>query len=262
MVTTIFMMCFHTGGPKGTQILAMTCKHLYQKIIGPKGFVEQFSLEQLCPRLTILDLDQKNVLKSAKYNKLQILNACDKLLSQEILGNQGLTLIYMPQGGLTLVNLLNQATKEKVVMEVGRGKMKDFEGIGYFDSSQKPPYLVLIMNGLFSESFDNTGLGNYEALCALVKEIGCELPRLEELLALHIFSPKLAQMMGKEVNIFWRCSNTFSQGEEVIWGIEHYWAGDDGWWAHNNIQICTHEKSLWLSSHACQGAIRFFPSKK
>jgi hypothetical protein len=294
IVTTIFMRCVHTSGLEGITNLSMTCKHLYQKIRGPKpasegeSFAEQlilaeqlsieqkypgFTIKQKYPELTILDLDPNDIFKFTKYNKSEIFNACDKLLSKGVLGNRGatrgVTLIAMPKG-LTLVDLLNKAVKEEVaVSQMVYSDNKNFKRISCFDSSKEPSYLVLIVDSGFSRPLDAT---SHEKRCALVKKEECELPRLEELLALHIFRPELAQMQEAGESVFWSCSNTFSLGKESAWGIEHYVPGyyDRFNRCMHNIQICTYGQSLRSNNpprynpprYSCQGVIRFFPSKK
>jgi hypothetical protein len=175
----------------------------------------------------------------------------------------------MPQG-LTLVNLLDQAVKEEAA--VNRMTYKDnknFKRISCFDSSQESSYLVLIVDSGFSSSFydakDISHEERYaldEVRCALK---GCELPRLEELLALHIFRPDLAQE-PRRGSVFWSCSNTFSLGKKSAWGIEHYISEDNYRDGFTTIQICTYDQSLRPYSfeppHSCQGVIRFSPSKK
>jgi hypothetical protein len=160
--------------------LACVSKHYNQCAI---TFWKQFDLKPFCSELRILDAKTLGITvdDEPNINKLAILE-CYKNLTSHVDNDECFTLLTMPKG-LTLNRLVKIAAQEGMRMDFTFGRILKELG----DVPVEQTYVILITNSIFKGS----QYKNY----ALHKECaaghGCELPTVQEYVALCVFTSKV-----------------------------------------------------------------------
>jgi hypothetical protein len=176
----LFYTCVSECGFKTLAALASVCKHWNHCLI---NFWERCDLKPLCPELTILDAETQKVEceDEPKINKLQLLKWVREI-SPHVEGNAGVTQLTMTKG-TTLNQLIEIAKGEGMIVDVQWDRI--IEELG--DVPVEQTYGILITNNVFLNSRDN----NVYSQEMLVKGHGCEMPTVQEYVALCVFTNKV-----------------------------------------------------------------------
>lgn len=146
-----------------------------------KTFWDKLDLKQLCPpELNILDAKMQGVEidDEPSINILETLKAFKKL-APFVDENAGLTLLTMTRG-LTLNQLVKIAMQKGMVIEFPGGKL--LQNLG--DIPVEQTYRILITNSVFI----NSRYMSYDVQKDLVSTHGCEMPTLQEYVALCVLT--------------------------------------------------------------------------
>ena len=180
IVSEIFEYSFSGGDIKGIQSLACTNKCFYTYITKIEGALD---FKQFCPGLIILDAQTLGLVVDDEppIKKLALIkNFRDMAFKVE--NNAGLTLLTMTKG-LTLNQLVAIAAKARITVHFGcNGILKELG-----DVPVEHTYRVVITNNVFINSRNKS----YEVLLKDVLEIGCEMPPVQEYVALCIYTQKI-----------------------------------------------------------------------
>jgi hypothetical protein len=208
-IKEIFFHCQSNGDWES--IGALACVNKYYRECATK-YWEQFELKLFCPELRILDAEAQGVTVSDKpqINKLAILK-CFHKLAPHVENNEGLTLLTMRKG-LTLNQLVAIAAKAGMTVEIFWDKIVQELG----DVPVEQTYVILITNSVFKESRNKS----YALQKDLVGEHGCEMPTVQEYVALCVFTNIFFQkcLYGQNPWTYGRTSTQFEGFPLIVGG--------------------------------------------
>jgi hypothetical protein len=202
VVLEIFMQCILGGHNKSVKAFAMTSHKWHattEKIIG------ELDLKQLCPRLTIWDAKTLGfeVDDEPQIDRFGLIEAYQALASHPVKGNQGILCFPMSKG-LSIQGLLSEASK--LGLQVVVHPSSPLEGLYSYASPIERTYSLMILESFFEGDFN----WQYKEQREFAIKINCNLPSLEESLALHIFKYKVTKQPLLCTHI-WGCTETLSK---------------------------------------------------
>jgi hypothetical protein len=206
----IFLHCQSQSDWKS--IGALTCVNQHYKRYATKKYWKQFDLKLFWPELTILDAKAQGmtIYDEPQISKLAILKYLQKL-APHVENNEGLTLLTMCKG-LTLNQLFAIAKQAGIKVSVWDEIVKELG-----DVPVEQTYVILITNSVFNESRRKI----YDQQKELVSEHGCEMPTVQEYVALCVFTNKFFQkcLYGQNPWTFGRSSTHVKSYPLVVGGF-------------------------------------------
>jgi hypothetical protein len=204
----IFFQCHSNSDYQGILSLGCVNKH-YNKCT--EIFWEKFDL-RCCKELTILDAKTQGITidDEPRINKLQVLK-CIKDLISHIENNEGVTLLTMRKG-LTLNQLVAIAAEKGMTVDIVWDRILQEQG----DVPVEQTYVILITNNVFVDSRSK----DYASQRDIVIGYGCEMPTVQEYVALCVFTNKCFQkyLYGGNPLTFGRTSTHVGSHSLIVGG--------------------------------------------
>jgi hypothetical protein len=207
IVQALFLKCQSKSEWESIGALACVNTHYNQSAT---TYWTKFDLKLFCPKLTNLHASTQEIIVEGEpcVSKLAILKGYRDLVPQ-IEKNEGLTLLSMEKG-LTLNQLVEIGANEMTV-DVGWDQILQEVG----DVPVAQTYVVLISNNVFKQSRKR----NYALQAKCLAKHGCEMPTVQEYVALCVFTYKSFKksLYGDSPMTFGR-SSTYVGGCPLIIG--------------------------------------------
>jgi predicted NAD-dependent protein-ADP-ribosyltransferase YbiA (DUF1768 family) len=173
-------------------------------------FWDKRDLKQLCPELTVLDANAQGVTceDEPEITKLRLLKWVKKL-SSHVERKAGVTLLTMTKG-TTLNQLIEIAKGEGMTVEVLWDRIIPELG----DVPIEQTYGILITNSVFKYSRQI----DYSTQKILVEGQGCEMPTVQEYVALCVFTNKVFKkcLYGKNPRTYGRSSTHIGEFPLIV----------------------------------------------
>ena len=201
IISEIFGYCLSGSDVTSVAKLSLTNVHFYKHIM---HLVNQLDLKKICPELRILDAQTLGLTAGDEpsMKKLALIKSFKEMAFQ-VEDNAGLTLLTMTKG-LTLNQLVVIAEKARIKVSV-----PDEISIELGDVPVEHTYRIVITNNVFI----NSRVKSYDKQQELVLEIGCEMPTVQEYVALCIFTKVIFNIC-----LYGRTPLTYGRSSTHVWG--------------------------------------------